>query len=58
MDHVEDFEEFADIGAVFFINIPAQAEGAAGALMWAVVAFGVPFVAFYLWWYRRAAQAG
>jgi len=58
MDHVEDFGEFAAIGAVFFTRIPAQAEGAAGALMWAVIAFGVPFVAVYLWWYWRMARAG
>ena len=58
MDHVGDFDEFAMIGAVFFMRIPAQAEGAAGALMWAVIGFGVPFVAFYLWWYWRAALAG
>ena len=58
MDHVGDFKEFQEIGAVFFTRIPAQAEGAAGALTWAVVAFGVPFIAFYLWWYWRAARAG
>ncbi|MBT5037356.1 MAG: hypothetical protein HOM52_02495 [Rhodospirillaceae bacterium] len=58
MDHVGDFDEFAAIGAVFFTRIPVQAEGAAGALMWAVIAFGVPFVALYLWWYWRMAKAG
>jgi hypothetical protein len=58
MDHVGDFREFDAIGAVFFTRIPAQAEGAAGALMWAVIAFGVPFVALYLWSYWRAARAG
>lgn len=58
MDHMGDFNDFAAIGAVFFTRIPAQAEGVAGALMWAVIACGVPFVAVYLWWYWRAARAG
>ena len=58
MDHVGDFKEFDAIGAVFFTRIPAQAEGAVGALMWAVIAIGVPFVALYLWSYWRAARAG
>ena len=53
-DHVGDFKEFQEIDAVFFTRIPAQAEGAAGALTWAVVAF----IAFYLWWYWRAARPG
>ncbi len=41
MDHVGDFNEFEQIGAFFFTRIPVQAEGASGALMWAVIAFGV-----------------
>ena len=58
MDHVGDFNEFQEIGAVFFTRIPAQTEGVAGVLTWAVVCFGVPFVGYYLWWYWRAARAG
>ena len=58
MDHVGDFDEFAEVGSLFFTRIPAQAEGAAGALTWAVVAFAVPFIIFYLCWYWRAARAG
>jgi len=58
MDHVEDFQEFADVGAAFFTAIPAQVESNAQYLTWAVIGLGLPFLVFYLYYYWRRAQAG
>lgn len=58
MDHVEDFDEFEQVGAAFFTAIPAYAESNAHYLTWAVVGLGVPFLAYYLYAYWRYSRAG
>ncbi len=58
MDHVEDFDEFEQVGAVFFTAIPAHAAANADILTWAVVGFGLPFLAYYLFAYWRYARQG
>jgi hypothetical protein len=58
MDHVEDFEQFEEVGAVFFTAIPAYAESNAHYLTWAVIGFGAPFLLYYLHAYRRYHRAG
>jgi hypothetical protein len=58
MDHVHDFAEFEEVGAVFFTAIPACAESHAAHLTWAVVAIGLPFLAWYVFAYWRLARRG
>lgn len=58
MDHVDDFDEFAAVGSGFFTAIPALVESYAAWLTWAVLAFGVPFIAYYLYCYRRYRKQG
>ena len=58
MDHLEDFDDFAQVGAVFFTAIPAHAASNANILTWAVVGFGLPFLAYYLFAYWRYARQG
>lgn len=58
MDHVEDFDEFERVGAVFFTAIPAYAESNAHYLTWAVVGFGAPFLIYYVYAYWRYSRAG
>ena len=58
MDHVEDFNEFEEVGSVFFTQIPAYAESNASYLTWIVLSVGVPFVLFYLYSYWRYYQQG
>lgn len=58
LDHVDDFYEFADVGSVFFTSIPIVAETNARYVSIAVIATGVPFLAFYLWSYWRFWRAG
>lgn len=60
MDHVEDFYEFEEIGAVFFTQIPVYAESNASYLTWGVVVVGGLFLTYYLarYWqlYRQGYQ--
>ncbi len=58
MDHVEDFHEFEEVGAVFFTQIPAYTQSKAHILTWAVIALGLPFLAYYLFAYWRLSRQG
>jgi len=56
MDHVNDFSQFEDVGAVFFTSIPATVESNRRYLTWAVLAIGVPYLLFYVlanWCFHR-----
>lgn len=58
MDHVEDFHEFSEVGAVFFTSIPAYTASKAHYLTWLVIGTGVPFLIFYLYKYWSFWRAG
>ncbi|MBT6431381.1 MAG: hypothetical protein HOK30_27195 [Rhodospirillaceae bacterium] len=58
MDHVNDFEEFKDVGSFFFTEIPAYVEFNSGILSWLVIGTGIPFLIYYLYAYWRLARAG
>ena len=58
MEHVDDFEEFSEVGSVFFTAIPAQAESNAQLLTWAMLAVGIPFLLYYVFAYYRLEQQG
>lgn len=56
MDHVEDFEEFSEVGSIFFTSIPAYVESNRRFMTWAVLLTGVPFLGYYIysyWQYKR-----
>ncbi len=58
MDHVEDFNEFEDVGSAFFTAVPAQVESQAGWLSLAVIAVGIPFLIYYFYAYWRMSKQG
>ncbi len=58
MDHVNDFSEFDDVGAVFFTSIPATVESNRRYLTWAVLLVGVPFLIYYVFAYWRLHRQG
>ena len=58
MDHIEDFEEFEEIGAVFFTRIPAYTESHAGTLSWLVMISGALFLVYYLYRYWQLSRQG
>ncbi|MFQ5784479.1 MAG: hypothetical protein ACE5H8_06615 [Alphaproteobacteria bacterium] len=58
MDHVGDFDEFAEVGSVFFTSIPAYTESHARYLTWGVVGLGAPFILYYLYAYWRLVRRG
>jgi hypothetical protein len=58
MPHVQDFDQFAEVGSVFFTAIPAYAESNAQVLSWLVIGTGVPFLCFYLFRYWQLYREG
>jgi hypothetical protein len=48
IDHLETFESYEDVGALFFSAIPAQAAGYQRPLAWIVVIGGALLIAAYL----------
>ena len=58
MDHVEDFYEFEEIGAVFFTQIPVHAQSNASLLSWTVIVGGSLFLVYYLARYWQLYRQG
>lgn len=58
MDHVNDFNEFSEVGSVFFTSIPAYVESNRRFLTWAVTAVSIPFFAYYVWAYVQHHRQG
>ena len=58
MDHVEDFNEFDEVGSVFFTSVPAFMEGHHGTIARLVLLLGVLLVAAYAYSNWRMYQAG
>ncbi len=58
MDHVGEFEDFADLEMLFLAAIPAKVYGIAGTLTWVMFCGGSAFLTFYLAKYWQAARAG
>ena len=58
MEHVEDFEKFNNIGALFLGAVPARVEGFAGVLTWAMLIGGGLFLVYYIHSYVQAARQG
>ncbi|PRP90453.1 hypothetical protein ENSA5_64670 [Enhygromyxa salina] len=49
LDHFEDFNEFADVGLMFFTEIPAWMDGNHAYFTWAMIGGGSGFLAYYLY---------
>lgn len=58
MDHVQDFEEFREVGAIFFTSVPAYVESNRRFLTWGVLGLGAPFFLYYVYSYWRFQQQG
>ncbi len=58
MEHVNDFEKFKNVGALFLSAVPAKVSGISGILTWVMLAGGGLFLIYYLYCYWRAAQDG
>ena len=58
MDHVEDFSEFKEVGAVFFTAIPAAVSSNSQYITYAVVGGGTVFSGYYLYYYWRLQRQG
>jgi hypothetical protein len=55
LDHFEDFNEFNDVGLLFFSEVPVWMDGHQAYFTWALLGGGVGFLAYYLytqieWW--------
>jgi hypothetical protein len=57
-DHLKFFESFEQVNAVFFTAIPAYVGGYQSLLTWVVLGLAGPFLAYYVYAYRRLAQQG
>ena len=58
MDHFEDFEEFEEVGSIFFTSVPALMEGHQRYFTWAVLGLGTIFLAYYLFAQWRLHRKG
>lgn len=58
MDHVEDFDEYAEVGATFFTAIPGFMESNHSSFTWAVLISGGAFLAYYVWSQRQRQRQG
>lgn len=58
LDHFQDFNEFEEVGAVFFTTIPAYMEGYQKYYAWAVIYAGCMFLFFYMFSQIRLASEG
>jgi len=58
MDHVEDFEEFEEVGAVFFTSIPGFMKAHQAFLTWPILIGGALFLVYYVVAQWNLHQAG
>lgn len=58
MAHVDDFQEFEDVGDVFFLYVPSFMQSNQSYLAWMVVGGGSLFLAYYVLAYRRLVAQG
>jgi hypothetical protein len=58
MDHVGDFNEYAEVGSAFFTSIPARAEGVQAQYAWLLIVGGTAFVVYYVFASIRLHRSG
>lgn len=58
MDHIEDFEEYEEVGSVFFTSIPGFMNAHQAYLSWPILCGGTLFIVYYALAQWRLHQAG
>ncbi|PRQ09869.1 hypothetical protein [Enhygromyxa salina] len=58
IDHFEDFNEFSDVGLMFFTKIPAWMDGNQAYFTWAMLGGGAGFLTYYLYAQFELHRAG
>lgn len=58
VQHIQDFEEYREVGSVFFASIPAFVQSNQRFLTWGVIGVGVPFLAYYVYAYWQLHRQG
>ncbi len=58
MAHLQTFQEFEDLGDVFFLYVPSFVQSKQSYLAWAVVGGGTLFLAYYVLAYARLVAQG
>ena len=58
VDHLDQLQEYESVGAMFFAEIPARAEGVQRYFTWAVLIGGGLFLAYYLLFNWQLARRG
>ena len=58
LDHLDQFEDFGSVGAVFFTEVPARAESVHRYLTWALLVLGGLFLLYYLAFNLQLARRG
>ena len=58
LDHLDQFDDFESVGAVFFTEVPARAESVHAYFTWAVLIAGGLFLLYYLAFNWQLARRG
>lgn len=58
IDHLDELEGFADLGAVFLAEVPAMAQSRQRYLTWVILIVGSAFLAYYVHAYWRLYRRG
>lgn len=58
MDHIEDFDEYEEVGAIFFTSIPGFMDTNQSFFSWAILIGGGAFLVCYVWAQKQLQQQG
>ena len=58
MDHIEDFDAYDEVGAIFFTSIPGFMDTNQSYFSWAILIGGGAFMAYYVWAQKRLQLQG
>ena len=58
IDHFEDFEQFEDVGATFFTEIPVFMSTQQRYIAWALIGAGTVFLLYYVAYYWHRSRRG
>lgn len=58
LDHFDDFNEFADVGLLFFTRVPVWMDGNQAYFTWAIICGGTLFLVYYVYAQIEMARDG
>ena len=58
MDHIEDFDAYEEVGAIFFTSIPGFMDTNQSYVSWAILIGGGAFLAYYVWAQKQLQLQG